>query len=530
MTLTALDDVNFILSCINPVTGAITQFPDKSRIDPYKSGYAVMGLADACLLLNNVSYAAPGWAHLQWHQSKMDVNGYITFYNVDVFGVETSTGDFDAVDAWAGMFLVAAYQMWCATKDIVSLNALHTGITKAVHAINTIICPDGLPSTSPATMTYHAALMLDVAETYGGLHAAYELATILGDNTLKASANSMLTGMIVGIESLYHAGVGTYAWGRNEFDGTPAGDAISDLTTYWLPDVFAQYWPMAFNVPIPEARRVNLLSVINTAHPIHFYNTGGSPPPVLAAYPWYATQGTNEQFVVPAWCLNSFGERHNALLTIRQNVASTGRIWPYNVSLAGQCLHLELLSTPFIGGIGTVTISFQPLPFGLRDVRLYPLTGETPGAGVDLPNARTFSFAEAETFQELRGDDSLIAVHGVGPTVNWELEGGGVSFEAVKTMFGGTIVETGSSPNGIKSYTKSGNDVRPYFQVEGQALSDSGGDFHVLLYRARATGELSAKLNDSAFLLTTTKGQALPRISDKALYKFVQNETVTAIP
>lgn len=530
MTLTALDDVNFILSCINPSTGAITQFPDKGRIDPYKSGYAVMGLADACLLLGDTAYATPGWNHLRWHQSKMDSNGYITFYNVSPLGVETSTGDYDAVDAWAGMFLVAAYQMWCATKDMTNLNTLHTGITKAVGAINTIICPDGLPSTAPATMSYHAALMLDVAETYGGLHAAYELAALLGDTTLRNSAAAMMTDMAVGIESLYHSSAGTYAWGRNEFDGTPTGDTISDLNAYWLPDVFAQYWALVFRLPMPELRRASLLSVINTAHPAKFYNTGGTPPPTNASYPWYALQQGSEQFIVPAWCLATFGERHNALLQIRQNVEGTNRVWPYNVALAGQSLHLELLATPFIGGIGTVTISFQPLPFGCRDIRLYPLTGETPGTGVDLPNARTFSFSEAESFQELRGDDSLVAVHGIGPTVDWELEGGGVSFEAVKTMFGGTIVETGSSPNGIKSYTKSGNDIRPYFQVEGQALSDSGGDFHVLIYRARATGQLAGKLSDSAFWLTNTKGRGLPRQSDKALYKFVQNETATAIP
>lgn len=177
-----------------------------------------------------------------------------------------------------------------------------------------------------------------------------------------------------------------------------------------------------------------------------------------------------------------------------------------------------------------MTIGFIPLPFGLRDVRLYPLTGETPGSGVDLPNSRTFSFAEAESFQDLRGDDNLVAVHGVGPVVNWELEQGGVSFEAVKTMYGGTITESGSTPNGIKSYAKGGNDSRPYFQVEGQAISDSGGDFHVLLYRCRATGELAGRMQDSAFWLTNSKGQALPRTSDKALYKFTQNETAVAIP
>lgn len=174
-------------------------------------------------------------------------------------------------------------------------------------------------------------------------------------------------------------------------------------------------------------------------------------------------------------------------------------------------------------------IGFQPLPFGLRDVKVRPLTGEVAGTSVDLPNSRTFSFAEAEDFEELRGDDGLVAIRGLGPAVDWELEGGGISFEAVKTMYGGTIIESGTTPNQIKTFRKLDTDTRPYFQVEGQALSDSGGDFHVVLYRCRATGELSGELADGSFWLTGASGRALARQSDRRVYDMVQNETTTAV-
>jgi hypothetical protein len=171
-----------------------------------------------------------------------------------------------------------------------------------------------------------------------------------------------------------------------------------------------------------------------------------------------------------------------------------------------------------------------PLPFGLRDIKIRPMAAgsETPGTAVDFPNARTLSFGEAEDFEELRGDDGLVAVHGRGPSVTWSLEGGGVPLEAVKAMFGGTIAETGVTPNQTKTYSKVGTDVRPYFQVEGQAISDSGGDFHVLIYKARATGEFSGEMADGSFWLSGASGQALPK-ADGKLYDFVQNETATAI-
>lgn len=175
-------------------------------------------------------------------------------------------------------------------------------------------------------------------------------------------------------------------------------------------------------------------------------------------------------------------------------------------------------------------LTTTPLPFGLRDVKIKPFAAntETPGTAVDLPNARTFSFSEAEDFEELRGDDGLVAVHGMGAAVDWSLEGGGVSFEAVKAMFGGTIVETGTTPNQKKTYSKIGTDERPYFQVEGQAISDSGGDFHVLIYKCRTTGELSGELADGSFWLTGASGRALPLNSSKKLYDFIQNETAVA--
>lgn len=174
-------------------------------------------------------------------------------------------------------------------------------------------------------------------------------------------------------------------------------------------------------------------------------------------------------------------------------------------------------------------IAFIPLPFGLRDVKLRPLTGESAGASVDLPNSRTFSFSETEDFEELRGDDGVVAVRGLGASADWELESGGISFEAVRTIFGGTIIETGTTPNQIKTWRKLETDARPYFQVEGQAISDSGGDFHVLLYRCRATGELSGELGDGQFFLTGTSGRAIGRASDRRVYDMVQNETATNI-
>ena len=85
-----------------------------------------------------------------------------------------------------------------------------------------------------------------------------------------------------------------------------------------------------------------------------------------------------------------------------------------------------------------------PLPYGIRDIKVTPYTDAAAttlaATSIDLPNARTLSFSETEEFTELRGDDEVVTTRGQGPSVEWELEAGGLDFAACKAMQGGTIL------------------------------------------------------------------------------------------
>lgn len=180
-------------------------------------------------------------------------------------------------------------------------------------------------------------------------------------------------------------------------------------------------------------------------------------------------------------------------------------------------------------------LTTHPLPFGLRDVKLTPFTTEAAtayGTGVDLPVARTFSFSDSEDFEDLVGDDVTAASHGAGPQIEWELESGGLPFEAFKIMAGGTVAESGVTPAQKKIYTKLATDSRPYFKAEGQAISDSGGDVHGIVYKAKATGELEGEFANGAFFLLAASGRGFASTVTAdvgKLYDFVQNETAVAI-
>lgn len=175
------------------------------------------------------------------------------------------------------------------------------------------------------------------------------------------------------------------------------------------------------------------------------------------------------------------------------------------------------------------------LPYGIRDTKITPYTTDaatTLGTGADNPNARSMSFSESEDFEELRGDDKVIALRGKGASVDWEMEHGGISLNAYKLMAGGEVTTSGVTPNVVTTYTKKVTDSRPYFKAEGQAINDDGGDFHAVLYRCRASDSLEGEMADGTFWLTSASGQALPSLLTAkvdVLYEFIVNETVAPI-
>jgi len=172
-------------------------------------------------------------------------------------------------------------------------------------------------------------------------------------------------------------------------------------------------------------------------------------------------------------------------------------------------------------------------PFGMREIMLEPISNAgVVGAGVMLPNSRKMTWTEAESFVELRGGDRTITSRGQGAVCNFELEGGGYSLEAYAVIAGGTVVTAGVTPNQTKTYSKNVDDVRPFFKATGRSLADEGGDFKVVIYRCRATGDIPGELSDGNYLLQTVSGQGFPSQevgAEGALYDLIQSESETPL-
>jgi hypothetical protein len=171
------------------------------------------------------------------------------------------------------------------------------------------------------------------------------------------------------------------------------------------------------------------------------------------------------------------------------------------------------------------------LPYGIRQIMLTPYTDAQgtvlANTSYPLPVAMTLGFSETEQYDELRGDDVLVAVHGRGPQVDWSLEAGGLPIKAWSIVSGAVVLEEGVTPNRKTRLRKSGNDIRPYFRIDGRIISDSGGSVNARIYRAKANGRVQGDHRGGAFQTSAIDGVGLPMVHDSArwLYEIIQSET-----
>jgi Fibronectin type III domain len=175
------------------------------------------------------------------------------------------------------------------------------------------------------------------------------------------------------------------------------------------------------------------------------------------------------------------------------------------------------------------------LPYGVRDIKLTQYAdalGMVLGTtSVDLPYIQTLNFAEAEEFTELRGDDKLITTRGKGALVNFDLEAGGIAPKAWAIFTGGSVVETGTTPNRKVELRKKATSARPWFRIDGKIISDSGGDVVTRIYRCRITADVTTNFVDGEFTTTAVTGVGYPLLDETndLLYSIFQRETAEAL-
>lgn len=162
--------------------------------------------------------------------------------------------------------------------------------------------------------------------------------------------------------------------------------------------------------------------------------------------------------------------------------------------------------------------------YGLREITVKA----TAGTPVKLPAAQKLTFNETLVTGELRGNDTVVSQVSFTDKIEWELESGGISLEAFAAMTGRSIVLSGTGAAEVNTMTLRAGESYPWFELRGRALTDSGGDIHVVLYKCRLTEGMSGEFADSEFFIQSCSGVAIDNGTKMA--DIVQNETAAALP
>jgi hypothetical protein len=235
----AAAEANWVLAAQLP-DGAITQYVDRQKIDPYLANYAVMGLATADRVTGQATYAQASWSWLRWYAAHEGPQGFVTDYTVAADGTETSTGEEDSTDAYAGTYLLATEMTYAVDKDSAALHAVQPGLVGALHAIEATDTSDGMTWAVPS---YHMKYLMDEAEVYAGLRAATHVFTAEGDTADAAAAHQLAGQLRHGVQQLWDSSDGAFDWAKAD-DGTTTSTNWNTL----YPDTMEQAWAVGLGL------------------------------------------------------------------------------------------------------------------------------------------------------------------------------------------------------------------------------------------------------------------------------------------
>lgn len=148
---------------------------------------------------------------------------------------------------------------------------------------------------------------------------------------------------------------------------------------------------------------------------------------------------------------------------------------------------------------------------------------------VDIKGIQTLALTPTFIEKDLRGDEVVLDRYSKLDTINWSFTNAIMSMDALKVFLGGEIVGTTTS----QTYTLRGLDLPNYFYLEAQTLYSDAGDFHVILYKCKAS-KVDYELKGEDYAIVSVSGMAIPTQhtfgeSSGRMKSVVTNQNATAI-
>lgn len=173
--------------------------------------------------------------------------------------------------------------------------------------------------------------------------------------------------------------------------------------------------------------------------------------------------------------------------------------------------------------------------YGVADAKIFPLTSDTTsaltyGAAIDVPGIQSVKLTPNYEDKELKGDDAVLEADTKLLSIDFSFQHAKLSFDALAVLEGGTVADSGVSPNQKSTYSQTTASKPQYFKFEAQVryVDIAAGDVHLVLYKAKA-GKVDIEVKGDDYVIASVSGKAIGTIKDGKVKDIVINETEVAI-
>jgi hypothetical protein len=176
--------------------------------------------------------------------------------------------------------------------------------------------------------------------------------------------------------------------------------------------------------------------------------------------------------------------------------------------------------------------------FAMKDAKVYKMLTDPAGApttyatGLDVPGMKSVAITRTYSSKTLRGDNQLLDTESILETIELQIAYAKFSFDVENTIFGGTITESGTTPN-MKTVIKLlPTDPINFWKLEAQCVSADpvAGDFHLIAYKCKASGTVALGMAEEDYQLFGLNAQAAPTLGTPLSWvDEILNETAVAI-
>jgi hypothetical protein len=177
--------------------------------------------------------------------------------------------------------------------------------------------------------------------------------------------------------------------------------------------------------------------------------------------------------------------------------------------------------------------------FAVEDAKIKKMLTDPDGGAatyatiIDVPGIKAATLNWTIETKVLRGDNKKLDEQSKLVDLGIEVDHAKLQLDVLAILIGGTVTDSGTTPNQKVSYDLLGASNGSYFGFEAKTPTDGidiiGGDGHFVLHKLRASNVKDYGFAEEDYKTVGFSAGASPRIADDKWLQIVMNETQLAI-